>query len=785
MVKKYDRRRRERMDALARERNPRGGPRVPQTRDKAEDQPAATGHRAGRGVMIAICGLLLLGTVLVFAQTAGHKFVNCDDNEYIYENTHIQRGLTWECVKWAVTGAHSANWHPLTWMAHALDWQLFGHWDPDLNRYVNSWPGGHHLVNVLLHAICVVLLFLTLQAMTGATWPSAAVAALFAIHPLHVESVAWATGRKDTLSALFFLLILAAYQAYAKRPFSWWRYALVAVSFMLGLAAKPMLVTVPFVLLLLDFWPLRRIPVSPAFRFSPLYVRVLLEKVPLLALSVGSCFLTTWAQGLVAAFKPLDFHFRVENALLSYAAYIGQMFWPAGMVVQYVHKGPSLRFEDTWLPLAVLVPITLAVLWFGWRRRYLLVGWLWYVGMLVPVIGLVQVGAQARADRYTYVTQIGLYIMLAWGLGDLAKAWRDGTKLYAVISGPVLAALAAVAWLQTSYWQDSLTLWEHSVACQPDNDYAQNSYADALHDAGRLEEANAHHRKSFEINWKYVTPRCHLAGNLYKQGKSEEALRVCDEALQVEANMDAESRSTADEAQIHFLKAIALYGLKQVDKSIDEFRLSLRLNPKNADAHSDLAEVLRENKQYGEAHDECMAALTLKPEFPEAHRIFGNVLLAQGDIAGAGKHFRAAMKLKPDDPQTHEGLAEALWRQDRFREAVEQFKQELALQPQNIGAAIQVVRRLVSDPRPEARFGTEALEIARRACGATGYKNIFALEVLAGAYAETGDFEQAEAAVRKAMETPLGQEPKNAEELQKRVLLYRAHRKPMILSPKP
>ncbi len=299
------------------------------------------GHRSGRGVVIAICGLLALSTVLVFVQTAGHEFVNCDDNEYVYENTAIQRGLTAKCAWWAITEAHSANWHPLTWMSHALDWQLFGKWDPELNRYVKSWPGGHHLVNLALHGLCAVLLFLTLQAMTGATWPSAAVAALFAVHPQHVEAVAWATGRKDTLSALFFILTLAAYQGYAIRPFSWWRYALVVVSFVLGLASKPMLVTVPFVLLLLDFWPLGRLPARPPS--STAYRRIVLEKLPLLALSAGSCCLTTWAQGSVGAFRnTISFELRLYNAIISYCAFIRQMFWPAGMLPQYHHKGGSL-----------------------------------------------------------------------------------------------------------------------------------------------------------------------------------------------------------------------------------------------------------------------------------------------------------------------------------------------------------------------------------------------------------------------------------------------------------
>ena len=476
MAKKLDRRRRALKESQAREENPFAAPRAAPAVRRAAPLPSsdAGGRRATRGVVVVVCCLLVLGVAIVFSQTAGHLFVNCDDDDYVYNNVNIQRGLTPASVWWAITQGHSANWHPLSWMSHMIDWQLFGRWDADRQRYVDSWPGGHHIVNVLLHAVNAVLLFLVLQEMTGCTWPSALVAALFAIHPLRVESVAWVTERKDMLSGLFFLLTLAAYYSYSARPFSWRRYALVLVSFALGLTAKSMLVTMPFVLLLLDYWPLRRI--APLTAEVGNWWRLVLEKIPMLALSAGSSALTIWAQGLVAAFKPLALQYRVGNALVSYAAYIGQMFYPAGMVVQYVHPGPSLRLQDTLLPAAVAAAITLAVVWLAWRRRYLAVGWFWYLGMLVPVIGLVQVGAQARADRYTYLTQIGLYIMLAWGLGDLARSWRSRTVLYAALAAPIIGLLAAAAWMQTSYWQNSLTLWGHSVACQGEtNDFAQNS----------------------------------------------------------------------------------------------------------------------------------------------------------------------------------------------------------------------------------------------------------------------------------------------------------------------
>jgi tetratricopeptide (TPR) repeat protein len=300
--------------------------------------------------------------------------------------------------------------------------------------------------------------------------------------------------------------------------------------------------------------------------------------------------------------------------------------------------------------LALLVPLTLAVLWLGWRRRYLAVGWFWYVGMLVPVIGLVQVGAQARADRYTYLTQIGLYVMIAWGLRDVAKAWRGWAVLYVAVAVPIIAALAVVAWKQTTYWRSGLVLWEHSVACQENNDFAQNSYGQALENDGRMDEAMTHFARAVEINPKYLAPRQHIAGNLYKQGKSALALQVCDEALEVDPN----------DVQSHFLRAVALYGVHQVEQSIREFQFVIEKNPANEQAHNNLALVLLQIRRYDEAMKECQAALDLKPESPESHRTMASILLAKNDVDGAIRHFQFALKLKPDDAQVQAELQNLL-----------------------------------------------------------------------------------------------------------------------------
>ena len=422
--------------------------------------------------------------------------------------------------------------------------------------------------------------------------------------------------------------------------------------------------------------------------------------------------------------------------------------------------------QDTLLPLAVLAAITLAVVWLGWRRRYLAVGWFWYLGMLVPVIGLVQVGAQARADRYTYLTQIGLYIMIAWGLGDLARSWRGRTVLYAAVAAPIIGLLAAVAWMQTSYWQNSLTLWEHSVACQPEtNDFAQNEYA--VGPGRRRPDGRGH-------------------GALPQGGRNQSQVPHAADQLRGQPGETAQvGRSPARSARMPWRSIRTTssptssrpwrFSASGSPKSRFASFAVIEKNPKHVQAHNNLAEVLR--RKGG----------TPRP-WSNAGRPWNQPRIARGpshdgQYSAGEERSRRGGGAVSDRVEAQAGrsagctagLADVLWRQGKFREAVEHRKQQVALQPQNTAMALKVVRELISDPRPEARFGADALEIARRLCEATEYKDIFALDVLAAAYAETGDFDQAEATIRKAMETPLGQKPNNAAELQKRLVLYHAH----------
>ncbi len=412
--------------------------------------------------VLGVCALLLGAVWLVFGQTLGHGFVNYDDDRYVYGNSQVMPGLSLKGIEWAFTHSLMANWHPLTVISHMLDCQLYG-----------LHAGGHHLTSVLLHAAAAICLFLVLREMTGTLWRSAFVAAVFAIHPLRVESVAWVAERKDVLSGLFFMLTLGAYVRYVRKPASAGRYLTVVLLFDLGLMCKPMLVTTPFVLLLLDYWPLNRWG-TPAGRYSNLR-RLIVEKIPLIVLSIAACLVTLLVQHQDTGISLFE---RISNALVSYVAYGRQMFYPAGLAVMYPYPNDGWPAGKIILSLLLLAAVSAGA--FCWRRKrpYFLMGWLWYLGMLVPVIGLLlQVGAQSRADRYTYLPQIGLYILLTWTVAELTASWRSRRWMLGGGAAVILTALIICARHQTAYWRDSKSLWEHTLACTSGNSLACNNLA--------------------------------------------------------------------------------------------------------------------------------------------------------------------------------------------------------------------------------------------------------------------------------------------------------------------
>jgi tetratricopeptide (TPR) repeat protein len=462
--------------------------------------------------MGGICTVLALLVQLIYFQTLTFDFVNIDDNEYVYDNGFVNSGLTLFNFLWALGATHACNWHPLTWMSHMLDVECFG----------LAWPGGHHYSSVLIHTATAAMLFLALARMTGAVWASAVVAALFAVHPLRAESVAWVAERKDVLSGFFFAATLFAYAGFVRRPTAR-RYCLVVAVYLLGLMAKPMLVTMPFLLLLLDYWPLRR----PRTADAPSLGRLLAEKSPLLAMAAAAAALTVFAQD--AAMQSTDqfpLAARLGNAAISYLAYIRQLFWPSGLALLYKLPAAGLPWWQALVAGAALAGITVAAIAVRGRRPYLLVGWLWYLGMLVPVIGLLQVGLQARADRYTYLPQIGLVLALVWWVADLTAQWKHQRPILAAAAISLIVVLSWCAREQASYWRDGVTLYTRALNCTEDNQTAHCNLGNCLRRMGRNEEAAEHYREVLKLNPRDTMCWIGLSNVLKKLGRDQEA-NVC------------------------------------------------------------------------------------------------------------------------------------------------------------------------------------------------------------------------------------------------------------------
>ena len=478
-------------------------------------------------ITIALC--LVIAGLIVFSRTATNSFISLDDPDYVTSNSIVQGGLSIEGTIWAFTTTYANNWHPMTWLSHMLDVQLFG-----------LSPGCHQIESALLHIVNTVILFFLLWTMTGKSLRSGFVAALFLLHPLHVESVAWVSERKDVLCTLFSLLTLWAYVRFTEHSAVRW-YAMSLVFFAFALMSKPMAVTLPFVLLLVDWWPLGRFPVgvqpgaSSWLKFNRTgFPRLLLEKIPFLVLSAGSSVMTLIAQN--AFMQPLTFRVRLTNALRSYAAYLGKTVWPSGLSIYYPHPGDLIPSWEVVLFVALLASLTIMVTCLVRRFPYLAFGWFWYMGTLVPVIGIVQVGAQAMADRYTYVPLIGIFIAVSWGISDLAGRYLRSKWVLPICSATVILALAAATWAQLGYWKNEITLYRHAVDVDEDNWVAQNSLGALLGIEGRYDEAISHLEKSIRLNPTYADPYFNLGVAHYRKGERQEAVRYYAESLRIEPN---------------------------------------------------------------------------------------------------------------------------------------------------------------------------------------------------------------------------------------------------------
>jgi protein O-mannosyl-transferase len=518
---------------------------------------------------IGICLSLVVLVWLVFGQTLWHEFINYDDPRYVYENTKITSGLSLSGIAWAFTHIHSMNWHPLTTISHMLDCQLFG-----------LKAGCHHFTNVLLHTFAAILLFLALLQMTGALLRSAFVAAVFAIHPLRVESVAWIAERKDVLSGVCFMLTLLAYVYYTRAP-SLKRYLGVALVFVLGLMSKPMLVTLPLVLLILDYWPLSRIGGRRSGARRQLLMPVL-EKIPLIALSAVSSLVTLLAQkGAVGWTEQLPIADRINNAVVSYAAYIWQMFWPVRLAVFYPHPEHRLPLGEIISCLLLLICITAVAVVLRKQRPYLITGWLWYLGMLVPVIGLVQVGWQGRADRYTYLPQIGLYIAATWAVADLTALWRHQRTILSAAAIFIIGVLSSCAWVQTAYWRDSETLFKHALAVTTNNDVAENNLGIVFLRQGKLDQAISLLQAAVDLRPDNSPAHENLAKALLQKGQVADALIHYQKLLELQP----------DNIEVHNIVGTVLIQQGRIREGVDEWQKVLAIQPDNGNAMSNLAWV--------------------------------------------------------------------------------------------------------------------------------------------------------------------------------------------------
>ena len=614
-----------------------------------------------RPVLLVSAALVAAGA-FVYAPVRHHEFVNFDDPQYVRDNAAVAGGLSGHALSWALTTGHAGNWHPLTWLSHMLDVELFG-----------LDPGRHHLTSAALHVVNTLLLFGLLLRMTGALFRSAFVAALFELHPLHVESVAWIAERKDVLSGLFFFLTLWAYLAYVRRPRAR-GYALVLVLFALGLMAKPMLVTRPFVLLLLDVWPLGRAAEPSARR------RLIVEKLPLVGLAIASSVITVLVQqhaGAVKGLGVLALDRRLTTAVLAYVTYAAKAVWPSGLAAIYPYPAPP----PAWHVLgasAVLAALSVLALRMAPRHPYLPVGWFWYLGTLVPVLGLVQVGSQPWADRYTYIPAVGLFIVVAWGTANLLARWPHGHRLLAPAAAVVLAGCAMAARKQVEYWRSSVALWEHALEVTAENHRAESNLAHALARERRLDEAAAHYVAALRIKPDFAEAHHNLGLVLADQGKVGEAMGHYAEAL----------RLLPEYPEAHNNLGVALMGEGRDTEAIRHFSEAVRIDPTVAVSHNNLGVAHAHEGRLDAAAREFAEALRLEPGYAEAqtnlavaHNGLGAALGDRGKGDEAIDHYVQALRLRPDLADAHANLARALAGKGRPDEAIREILEAVRLQP--------------------------------------------------------------------------------------------------------
>ena len=687
-----------------------------------------------------VCGigfLLALITLAIFGPVLRCEFINYDDPMYVTANPHVLGGLSWDAVAWAFRTGHASNWHPLTWISLMLDAQLFG-----------STAAGSHTINLLFHAANTALLFVVLRLLTGALWRSVLVAMLFALHPLHVESVAWVSERKDLLSTFFALLTIRSYAKWSRASMAGpalgprllsLDYFLALFFFALGLMSKPMLVTLPFVLLLLDYWPLQR--------FSRFRLSLWSEKIPFFLLSAISCVVTYIVQAKGGAVQPLTYFSmgeRIENAFVSYARYLGKTFWPADLAVYYPHPGH-------WPTIQVLFATTLViglcsgVLWFGRRIPFAVTGWFWFVGMMIPVIGLIQAGDQSMADRYTYLPLIGVFIIVVWGAATLFTRWRLPKPVIGIMAGVTIILCAARTSDQLRHWQNSESLFRHAIAVTGPNYLAQNNLGDALLQKEQVAEAITHFQTALAIEPGCMMAEKNLGNALVKAGRSDEAIAHYEKALEIQP----------DFAEAHNNLANLLKRQGQLDAAVMHYQKAVEIQPDDAKIHHNLAGALMGKGQVDEAIAQDQEALEIDPALVETRHDLGILFAQTQRVDEAIVQFQKILQVQPDNAEAHNNLANALLQKGRMDEAIAHYQKALEIHPDftevqnNLG---HVAWLLATSPDASHRDGTKAVALAEQANQLSGGKNPMIKGELAAAYAEAGQFQEAIAAAERALQ---------------------------------
>lgn len=705
--------------------------------------------KTSQKTFLIMAGIALI-TLAVYWQVSGFEFISFDDNLYVTENKQVLKGLTIEGVAWAFhpdrTGEQT-YWHPLTWLSHMTDITLFG-----------TNPGAHHLMNVAIHVLNALLLFLSLHLMTGAIWKSAFVAALFALHPINVDSVAWIAERKNLLSTTFWMLTLLAYIRYSRKP-GVSGYLLVILCLFLGLLAKPMLVTLPCVLLLLDFWPLGRVRIgqrlpliSPMSSHTPPFqnagvMRLMAEKLPLLALALFSILISLFslqtANNLTSGPFAPSVLLRIENALVSYAVYLWKLAWPLNLAFYYPYPAsvPLWKTASAALLIAVLSG---TAIFHARKAPYLAVGWFWFLGALMPVSGLIQGGLwPALADRWAYVPTIGIFIMVAWGLPDLfLNGLRFAKPILSACAIVLLVILSILSFHQTGHWQNNRSLYQHAIAVTSGNYVAHNNLGNVYQTEKNLEAAMAEYKKALEINPVYALAAYNLGVVMKSKGSHEEAFRFLTRALQLNPNY----------AKAHDMMGRVLHETGRNEEAIRYFAQAIAIEPDHEKAHNNLSAVLTAMGRYDEAVWQAQEALRIDPEYAEAHFNIGTALLRKQNIDKAAHHFQKAIDLKPGMAQAHINLANIYYGRGDMANAIIHYQKAIQIEPGSAEAHANLANALRASGRMDEAIDHYLKAVAADPDLPETHNN------LGVAYVFKGEMDKAAACFQKALSLRPGYE---------------------------